>query len=197
MRHLIVYCHPSKRSFCYAILIRIVSELESISAEVRIRDLYALDFNPVLTSGDLIAMKNGSSLPEVKEEQNYIKWADNITFIYPIWWTGMPALMKGYIDRVFSYGFAYCSGADGVNGLLASKKVNIVNTMGTAEDIYRGSGMIYSMKQTIDHGIFEFCGMEVSKHLYFGGVTASDTQTREEMLSRVCELVGSTHSLWY
>ncbi|MDP4272480.1 MAG: NAD(P)H-dependent oxidoreductase [Bacteroidota bacterium] len=197
MKHLVVFCHPGKRSFCNAILDRLVIELESVNAEVRVRDLYALDFDPVLTNGDVIAMKNGSALPDVREEQNHIRWADVITFIYPIWWTGMPALMKGYIDRVFSYGFAYGSCTDGVNGLLSSKKVNIINTMGTAEDIYKGNGMIYSMNQTIDHGIFEFCGMEVENHLYLGAVTASDEQRREEMLSKVCELVGTTHSLWF
>jgi NAD(P)H dehydrogenase (quinone) len=197
MKHLVIYCHPNKKSFCNAILEKLVFELESVQAEVKVRDLYAMDFNPVLTTGDLVAMKNGSSLPDVKEEQSLINWADVITLIYPIWWTGMPAQLKGYIDRVFSFGFAYSASEDGVTGLLTSKKVNIVNTMGTGEDIYRGSGMIYSMKQTTDQGIFEFCGMEVVKHLFFGSVPTTEPQRRENMLSRVCELVGSTHSLWY
>jgi len=197
MKHLVVYCHPNKKSFCNAILDKLVIELENYGVEVRVRDLYAIDFNPVLTMGDMIAMKNGASLPEVREEQNLIKWADVITFIYPIWWTGMPAILKGYIDRVFSFGFAYGASSDGVNGLLTNKKVNIINTMGTAEDIYRGSGMIYSMTQTTDEGVFEFCGMQVEKHLFLGSLPTTDPDIRENMLARVCELVGSSHSLWY
>lgn len=197
MKHLIVYCHPNKGSFCHDILLRLVAELQEIDAEVRVRDLYEMGFNPVLTEKDLKSMESGIFLPDIVEEQTHIKWADVITFIYPIWWTGMPALLKGYIDRTFCYDFAFCPSSDGTIGMLSSKSVNIVNTMRASEDQYRGSGMFHSMEKTVDEGIFEFCGMKVLKHLYFCTVPHNQHITRENMLSQIGELAGQSHSIWY
>ncbi|MFZ4456074.1 MAG: NAD(P)H-dependent oxidoreductase [Bacteroidales bacterium] len=197
MKHLIIYCHPNKNSFCHDILDRFVVELKNVDADVKVRDLYALDFNPILTKNDLKLMEGGMVAPDVAEEQNLIHWADIVTFIYPIWWTGMPALLKGYIDRTFCYDFAFCPNGDGLIGMLSSKKVNIINTMRASEDLYRGNGMIFSMQKTIDEGVFEFCGMKVMKHLYFCTVPTSQTFDREAMLSQIGELVGQSHSMWY
>ncbi len=197
MKHLIVYCHPNKKSFCNNILDRLIIELESVDAEVRVRDLYGIGFNPVLSKEDLKLMEDGNFSIDIREEQDHIKWAEVITFIYPIWWTGMPAMLKGYIDRTFCYDFAFCPCSDGIIGMLSTKKVNIVNTMRASEDLYRGNGMIYSMQKTIDEGIFQFCGMQVLKHLYFCTVPTSETIAREAMLSQISELVGYSHSMWY
>jgi NAD(P)H dehydrogenase (quinone) len=197
MKHLIIYCHPNENSFCNSILERLFLELKTVNADVKIRDLYMSGFNPVLTHEDLVALGKGLALPDVAEEQQYIKWADIITFIYPIWWTGMPAMLKGYIDRVFCYDFAFSPCSDGLIGMLSNKKVNIVNTMRASEDLYRGNGMIYSMQKTIDEGIFEFCGMKVVKHFYFCTEPTSKVNEREAMLSQLGELVGVNHAIWY
>ncbi|MEJ1715164.1 NAD(P)H-dependent oxidoreductase, partial [Escherichia coli] len=77
--------------------------LQKKGHEVEVRDLYEMQFQPTLGRSEMI----GGIGEDVVVEQEYLKWADVITFIYPIWWTGLPAIMKGYIDRVFSYGFAY------------------------------------------------------------------------------------------
>lgn len=197
MKHLVIYCHPNPHSFSHDILERLIIELNSVDAEIRVRDLYALNFNPTLTENDLELMEKGHFAPDVTEEHSHIKWADVITFIYPIWWTGMPAVLKGYIDRTFCYDFAFCPRGDGMIGLLSNKKVNIINTMRASEDHYQASGMFHSMKKTVDEGIFEFCGMQVIKHLYFCTVPSSQAITRETMLSQIGELAGQTHGLWY
>ena len=185
MKHLIIYSHPNPRSFCHAILETTSGALKAKRHEVVVRDLYALDFDPVLKSGDIEGIISGKVPAEIKAEQDKITWADVITFIYPIWWTGLPAMVKGYIDRVFSLNFAYSMGAGGPIGLLAGKKVVIFNTTGAAREIYDSTGMFDAMKKVSDTGIFNFCGMEVLEHKFFTSVPSTDDATRKGYLSEV------------
>ena len=131
MKHFIVYAHPNTKSFCRAIVDKILDVLEMNGEEATVSNLYEMEFNPVLGHRDFEAIAQGTTLQDVEDEQRLIEWADQITFIYPIWWTGMPAIMKGYIDRVFTYDFAYRMTEHGAEGLLSGKKVKIINTMGT------------------------------------------------------------------
>lgn len=105
MKHLIIYAHPNQENAQYKQCIE--KMLEQRGLEVIVRDLYSIGFDPVLSLDDMTGQRKGIVNDLIKKEQEYISWADLVTFIYPIWWTGMPAIMKGYIDRVFSYGFAY------------------------------------------------------------------------------------------
>jgi NAD(P)H dehydrogenase (quinone) len=79
----------------------------------------------------------------------------------------MPAIMKGYIDRVFSYGFAYRYDQGVQKGLLRGKKTLIVNSHGKSNAEYEATGMDKALILTSDNGIFKYCGLEVQKHFYF------------------------------
>ena len=107
MKHLVIYAHPNEQSLNGYLKQVVVEHLAKNGHEVKVRDLYQLNFNPVLSLEDMAGQRIGKVEEDVKKEQDYIVWADCITFIHPIWWTGLPAILKGYIDRVFSYGFAY------------------------------------------------------------------------------------------
>lgn len=123
MNHLIVFAHPHQESFNRAILDTAVRALQTKGHEVHVRDLYQLGFNPVLTGEDTAEMKKGSTPADIQAEQAFITKADVITFVYPVWWTGLPAILKGYVDRVFAYGFAYqYNSQGGIDKLLAGKK---------------------------------------------------------------------------
>lgn len=187
MNHLIVYAHPHEGSFNNAILDTAVNALKSKGHEVQVRDLNKLGFNPVLSSADTAALREGNPPADIKTEQEFLAKADCITFIYPIWWAGLPAIIKGYVDRTFSYGFAYQYNSEGgIDKLFAGKKGIIINTFGTPSDIYESIGMTNSLKQTSGSGIFEFCGVEVVEQFLFGGVTSVATdETRKEMLAQV------------
>lgn len=136
--------------FNHAILETAVNTLKNNGHDVTARDLYKLDFQPVLKANDTAAMRDGKVPDDIKAEQEYITQADVITLIYPIWWTGMPAILKGYIDRIFSYGFAYSSGSEGIIKLLKGKKGLIINTHGTPKEIYDQIGMTSGLKVTSD-----------------------------------------------
>ena len=185
MKHLVVYAHPNPASLSHAMKDLLVETYRSQGSEVVVRDLYALGFDPVLKGSDFAAMKAGNLPADITTEQGHITWADAITVISPVWWTGLPAMLKGYIDRVYLYGFAYQYGAEGVEGLLTGKKVLLVSNHGTPADIYDAIGMHKAMSQTQDDGIYRFSGMEVVDHLYFGSVPSVDDATRKGYLDQL------------
>jgi NAD(P)H dehydrogenase (quinone) len=142
----------------------------------------------VVSSSEVI----GDIGEDVVREQEYLQWAEVITFIYPIWWTGMPAIMKGYIDRVFSYGFAY-KYVNGVQmGLLKGKKAIILNTQGKSRAEYASIGMDQALRLTSDKGIFEYCGLDVMYHLFFESVPQSDEDTRKEWLNQIADMASKS-----
>ncbi|KRE53581.1 NAD(P)H-dependent oxidoreductase [Paenibacillus sp. Soil522] len=191
MKHLIVYAHPHPESFNHAILETTVQALKKKGHEVTVRDLYDIDFQPVLKPQDTAAMKAGQTPADIKTEQQFIEQADTITFIYPIWWTGLPAILKGYVDRVFSYGFAYAYGAEGIDKLLKGKKGLIINTHGMPKEIYDQIGMTAGLKITSDTGIFEFTGIEPVAHLLFGSVPSAGEAALKDILKQVEDTVAS------
>lgn len=167
MKHLIIYAHPSPHSLNGQFKDEVKEYLQKNGNEVIVRDLYGLNFNPVLSLEDTAGQRKGEVADDVKQEQEFIAWADCITFIHPIWWTGLPAMMKGYIDRVFSYGFAYRYDQGLQKGLLTGKQVVIINTHGKSHNEYTSIGMDKALALTSDKGIYSYCGFEIKKHFFF------------------------------
>ncbi|SIQ90866.1 MULTISPECIES: NAD(P)H-dependent oxidoreductase [Chryseobacterium] len=167
MRHLIIYAHPNENSLNHHLLSTVVETLQSRNEEIIVRDLYTIGFDPVLSLADMQGQRMGEISDDVRTEQEHISWAERITFIYPIWWTGLPAMMKGYIDRVFSYGFAYRYDQGIQKGLLKGKKTVIINTHGKSHEEYEKTGMDKALTLTSDNGIFIYSGLEIISHLFF------------------------------
>ena len=190
MRHLVLYCHPDPKSFCHAILETAVDTLRGKGHEVRVKDLYAEGFDPIMKGSDFAALQAGKTPPDIKAEQDQIAWAEAITVIHPVWWTSLPALLKGYIDRVFALGFAYAFGPEGPKGLLGGRKVVILSTQGALNEDYDAAGLTDAMKKASDIAIYSFCGVEVLEHRFFGGVPSVDDATRKRYLSEVKEVMG-------
>lgn len=185
MKHLVVFAHPYSKSFGKGIVEAIEKEVLKNGSEIRIRDLYEIGFNPTLESSDLLNLQTGDYASDIREEQEHIKWADIITFVYPVWWAGLPAMLKGYVDRVFANGFAFTHNANGPVGLLKGKKAILFSTTGFPSDHYEKIGMHKSMKQTSDEAIFKFCGIDVIKHMFFGAVPSSTEDDRKKCLREV------------
>lgn len=189
MKYLVIYSHPNPKSFCHAILETATKELSSRNGEVVVRDLYALKFDPVLKPSDFSFLQAGKAPADVKEEQDFVRAADMMIFIYPVWWTGLPAMTKGYIDRVYSHSFAFAIEATGAVGLLKGKKTIIFNTQGTPGGIYETNGLQDAMKKTSDAGIFQFCGIEVLNHTFFPAVPSVSDAVRKGYLEEVAKVI--------
>jgi len=178
MKNLIIYAHPNPASLNHFLKQTVLESLENSTQEIVIRDLNEINFIPVLSLDDMSGQRMGQVAEDVQKEQDFISWADRIIFIYPIWWTGMPAIMKGYIDRVFSYGFAYRYDQGIQKGLLAGKKAIIINSHGKSNAEYEESGMDKALALTSDTGIFDYCGFEIQQHFYFD---KADRATSEDI----------------
>jgi NAD(P)H dehydrogenase (quinone) len=190
MKILIIYCHPNPKSFNHAIKDLVVKNLAAAGHKVKLRDLYDLQFDPVLSAEDLKVIHEGNIPDLIKIEQECIVWADRLILIHPVWWTGFPAMVKGYIDRVFSFGFAYTIEGGMPKGLLNGKKVLIINTTGAPSEYYQQIGMAEALKKTSDKGIYEFCGLEVIDHLFFGAVPTVDDAARKGYLQEISQKVA-------
>lgn len=196
MRHLIIYAHPNENSLNHHLLNTVVETLQLRNEEIVVRDLYTIGFDPVLSLDDMQGQRMGKVSDDVKTEQEHISWAEQITFIYPIWWTGLPAMMKGFIDRVFSYGFAYRYDQGVQKGLLKGKKTVIINTHGKSYEEYEKTGMDKALTLTSDNGIFIYSGLEIIRHLFFDKADKASPEDLEIWKDQIKNLY-TEHALNY
>ncbi|SMN17825.1 similar to Kazachstania africana KAFR_0B05180 hypothetical protein [Maudiozyma saulgeensis] len=188
MKVLVVFAHPEERSFNKSLLDSYVKHLESQGNEVKVSDLYKQNFKAVVDRDDFLNLDKDARLqvasasygafaakqltPDVVDEMDKLVWADTIVFHFPIWWFGMPAILKGWVDRVFACGFAYGTGEYTATrfgdrygeGIFAGKKAFVVTTCGGSVEQYsdRGiNGPIDHVLFTINHGLLFYTGCEV------------------------------------
>lgn len=185
MKYLIIYAHPNPKSFCHALKEEIQAQIKLQGGQYLLRDLYALGFAPVLSSADFVEFLQHKTPPDILKEQELIRDAGTLIFIYPVWWFGMPAILKGYIDRVFIRGFAYDTKGNLIIGLLKGKKVMVFNTTGGPGFAYFLFGYKSAIKTCIDIGTFKFCGMKVILHKFFHAVPVITDAARKKMLASI------------
>lgn len=187
MNILIISAHPSEKSFNNAIINSIIKGASESGHTCIVRDLYSISFNPVLTAKELSESYAGNCSSDIVLEQQYILDADLCVWVYPLWWGGMPAIMKGYIDRVFSYGFAYTTNNGISIGLLSGKHNFIVQTIGNSEDNYRTNGMTEAIEKIIDDSVFRFCGSKVENFFNIFSVYNINDIQRQEILEQIAK----------
>ncbi|KXX70079.1 NAD(P)H-dependent oxidoreductase [Flammeovirga sp. SJP92] len=130
MKTTLVFAHPWHGSFNKAILDTAVSKLEKQGKEYQIIDLYKDNFDPVLREEDLALYSKGETTdPKVKEYQEILKKTEELVFIFPVWWYDLPAILKGFIDKVMLKDFSYIETKTGLKGLLTHiKKAKVIST---------------------------------------------------------------------
>lgn len=192
MKHLIIYAHPNERSLNHHFKQSVEETLRQNGHDVVVRDLNKMNFKPALSLDDMADQRKGIVADDVKQEQDFISWADSITFIYPIWWTGMPAIMKGYIDRVFSYGFAYRYDQGVQKGLLVGKSAYIINSHGKSNAEYHEIGMDKALTLTSDKGIYNYCGLDIKQHFFFDKADRATQSSIEHWTSEIITSYSTT-----
>lgn len=187
MKTLIVYNHPYEGSFCHAILEKAV-EGAKLKGEVDVIDLDNDKFNPVMSKEDLLGFIKHNMVDEkAKDYAKRIQEADNLVLIFPIWWELMPAMMKGFIDKVVFPGsfYEYTKSGYGMETLVPNlKKVTVITTMNTPKLIYR---LIYgnALKNALVKGTFKKAGIKNVEWLSFNMVKASTPEKRSSWLETV------------
>lgn len=195
MKHLLVHAHPLPQSFCAAIRDRLHDTLTAKGHTVAVRNLYEEAYQPLLSAGDFEKFFRGELPEDVREEQEHVRQADVVHLIYPLWWTGMPAMLKGWVDRTFTPGFAYRRGSDGqtITPLLTGKKAVLWTPHGNTRQAYEDGEVYGALEKTMDSGIFRYVGMSDVEHFYFPDVRASSAPQRDAWLGQV-EAFASAHA---
>ncbi|TGC07890.1 NAD(P)H-dependent oxidoreductase [Methanolobus halotolerans] len=214
MNILYVFAHQEPRSFNSTLKEAAIASLEKEGHSVRLSDLYAMGFKPVLDRTDFMqpkrtdvfnpfmeqmnASKNDTFAPDIMVEMNKVKWADLLVFQFPIYFTSMPAIMKGWIDRIFAPGFAFNPATQNAydTGLLKGKRAMIVTSTGAEQSWYSREGQhgdIHELLRYITHCTLEFTGLEVlPSHIVFGASKMSEERVKEETSKYVEKLKSFT-----
>jgi len=163
MHTLIVVSHPDRQSLTHHVARQLAEGIESTGSSIEIADLAAEGFDPRFTVDDVAAFRQqGSVTEEIVAQHARIDRADTLVLVYPIYWWSMPAQLKGWIDRVFTQGWAYDADDDGrLVKKLQRLKVHLVAIGAGDMRTYARHGYFAAMRTQIDHGIFDFCGAEV------------------------------------
>lgn len=155
---LVIFAHPdNKGSHNAAILKHVTQRLKGRFSEFEVIDLYADNFEPILRLSPEPEQKKAL----VEKYQGLIAKAERLIFIFPVWWYSMPAVLKGFIDIIFSPGFAHeFNPKDGrLRKKLKGKKALVINTFGRSEKEFEEYGKDPSV--IFDEAVLEFCGIEV------------------------------------
>ncbi|MBI4905596.1 MAG: NAD(P)H-dependent oxidoreductase [Acidobacteria bacterium] len=175
---LLVHAHHEPLSFCSALFRQTTRTLAELGYHVDVSDLYAMGWNPVSDRRNFSSVLNSSYLKQQTEEQHASKVngfgpdieaeirklevCDLLIFSFPLWWYGLPAILKGWVDRVFAMGRVYGGGRMYENGLgKAQKRAMVIMTTGGGAASFGGYGMNLSLESVlkpIEHGIFWFNG---------------------------------------
>ncbi len=183
--------HPNKESFNVALSEAYKRGALNAGAsveEIRIRDLR---FNPNLQFG---YQKRTELEPDLLEAWEKIRHADHMVWIHPVWWGGLPAITKGFIDRLFLPGFTFQYRENSLwwDKLLTGKTARIITTMDQPGWYYRlmfGQPSVNQLKKST----LQFCGVKPVKTTFFGPVKRSDDTIRKKWLEKVEEMGADLH----
>ena len=174
-----------------------VGQLTSQGHEVKVSDLYAQKWKAALDTDDApvqqepgrshiaydlaLSLEKGKLPADIVAEQEKVKWADHVIFQFPLWWYAMPAIMKGWLDRVFTYGFSFEMLPDGgIGGLLQGKKASIIVTAGGSEEQYKSNVSIEDLMHPL-HTLLKYCGMEpLSTLSFYDAISKSNEEYEKE-----------------
>jgi NAD(P)H dehydrogenase (quinone) len=222
MNILIVYAHPEPLSLNGAIKNFTVERLQAAGHTVQVSDLYAMKWKPALDADDSLdgaaterfvaaqdskrAFEAGRQSADIALEQQKLLWADTVILQFPLWWFSMPAILKGWVERVYAYGFAYGVGEHSDRrwgerygeGSLAGKRAMLIVTAGGWESHYSARGIngpIDDILFPIQHGILYYPGFDVLPPFVAyrtGRVDEARFDTIREELGRRLDALSST-----
>jgi NAD(P)H dehydrogenase (quinone) len=213
MKILFVYAHPEPRSLNGSIKDFSVRRLEDAGHTVQVSDLYAMKWKASLDADDTLvqnaderfdpsrasqqAFANGLQSEDIAREQEKLLWADALILQFPLWWFSMPAILKGWVERVYAYGFAYGVGEHSDarwgdrygEGTLTGKRAMLIVTAGGWESHYGPRGINGPMDQIlfpIHHGILYYPGFDVLPPF----VTYRTSRMDEARFAETCDALG-------
>ncbi|MDP6565701.1 MAG: NAD(P)H-dependent oxidoreductase [Alphaproteobacteria bacterium] len=219
MKYFIVQAHHEAKSFNAALTRAAQTALPEHGHEVQVSDLYAMNFNPVsdrrnfttVADGDYLkqqveerhAAKHDGFAPDIQAELDKLDWCDVLVFQFPIWWFGLPAILKGWVDRVFAMGRIYGGGRWFDDGYFAGRRAMISLTTGGGRGAFSKDGIsgdIHAILEPVNHGILRFNGFDVVPPFIAWAAAHVDDERREGYLRDYVErllTIGETEPIPY
>lgn len=183
---LVVYCHPNPKSYTRAVLDALLAGLADDRCEVELVDLYAERFDPVLIVDEERRRRDLDKVEYTERYRALLAWCDSVVFVYPVWWGGFPAMLKGFIDRTFVSGLAYSFAGlpkDAVlpRGLMRAKHAHFFYTLDSPALVAWLDPGWWSNYFTV----FRYCGFTVVRRHYLARLKLASARERERWLAQV------------
>lgn len=171
MKHAIIVGHPDPDSFTMAMAHRYEQAVTALGHAHVTRDLYRLDFDPRLKLSELADRPVWSTAPDAEAERTLLRTADVFAFIYPLWFNSPPAIVKGYIERVFgaSFGFAQLR-SGGQKPLLVGRQLIHVTASGSTSAWLNEQGASDSARNLFETHFARVCGLRIRPHIHFDAI---------------------------
>jgi len=212
MNILLVFAHPEPQSFNGAMLRTAITTLEAAGHQVQVSDLYAQPFEPVSDRHNFTTVQDAAYFKQQREELyatahhgfatdveaewQKLAWCDVLIWQFPLWWFGVPAVLKGWVDRVFAMGRAYGAGQIYENGVFRGKRalLSLTTGSGSPAEAYQPGGLqgdLLGILRPIHRGMFQFTGFTVlAPHVVYGPARQSDEQRATELATWAARLPG-------
>ena len=191
MNVLVVYCHPLPTSFVASVRDRVLAALDQTRHVVRVTDLYADGFDPCFDANDRRTHLEPGVAPALQRYADDLRWCDTLVLVYPTWWSGQPAMLKGWIDRVWANGVAWTMSSSGPTGtnrlrplLRNVRRIVVVTTHGSSKLInsLQGEGG----KRVVTRALRSLCSRRCrTTWVAMYGVDTSTAEDRSTFLDRV------------
>lgn len=198
MKILLVWTHPNETSLVQLLAQEMEKDLIEQGHEVITLDLYRSNFNPVskdYSSHDEEGEFFAHDHPVAQQHAKWIEEADGYVFVYPVWWWDRPAMLKGWFESLFRWGFAIDVTNRGYIPRLKGKRALVIQTCGSSEEELKKQGAIEVMHGAIGHGTLEFVGIQVDAIETFYSVSKTDEARLLQMKDRLLQVSQSWKGL--
>ena len=176
MQHAVIFAHPAPDSFTASVAQAYARAAEGLGHTVLVRDLYRMGFDPCLKAQELPRDARFAPGADIAAERAWIRDCDVFAFVYPLWLNSPPAMIKGYMERVFGFGFAYGDQGHSSNPLLQGRKLISFSSSGAPNDWVRQTSAYDAIRRLYDTYLAELCGMTALEHVHFGGVRSGASE---------------------
>jgi len=173
-KHAVIVAHPEPASFTLSVAQAYIQAVEALGMEAVLRDLYRLDFDPVLKAEERLPEGRFTPAPDVAVELAAIEGADVFVLVYPLWFGTPPAILKGYIERVMGAGFSRPGefSSRPVHPLLGGRQLLSFSSSGATERWLSEQGVAKGLQSTLDGYLARAFWMDTPHHVHFGSISA-------------------------
>jgi NAD(P)H dehydrogenase (quinone) len=192
MKHAVIIAHPNARSLTRSAGLAYAQAAEGLGHEVKIRDLYAMNFDPCLRAAEIPKGALPTAGADVAAERGLLEDVDVFAFVYPLWFNAPPAILKGYVDRVFCMGFGFEPAPSGTEPLLYGRRLITFSFSGAPDQWVQDSGALKALMTIFDGHVARMCGLELVDHIHRGGIAPNMTEEAvADLLRGVRETVST------